>query len=70
MSTISLGRSGILGISYSETSLLKSNLIRANERRNSASNNINSAKVKLQVNGRSGRIRVETDNLHIYYQLL
>ena len=70
MSTISLGRSGILGISYSETSLLKSNLIRANERRNSASNNINSAKVKLQVNGRSGRIRVETDNLQSYYSSL
>lgn len=70
MSTISLGRSGIVGISYSETSLLKSNLMRANERRNSASNNINSAKVKLQVNGRSGRIRVETDNLQSYYSSL
>ena len=70
MSTISLGKSGIVGISYSETSLLKSNLMRANERRNSASNNINSAKVKLQVNGRSGRIRVETDNLQSYYSSL
>ena len=70
MSTISLGRSGIVGISYNETSLLKSNLMRANERRNSASNNINSAKVKLQVNGRSGRIRVETDNLQSYYSSL
>ena len=70
MSTVSLGRSGIVGISYSETSLLKSNLMRANERRNSASNNINSAKVKLQVNGRSGRIKVETDNLQSYYSSL
>ncbi|MDU7364262.1 hypothetical protein [Clostridium sp.] len=70
MSTISLGRSGIVGISYSETSLLKSNLMRANERRNSASNNINSAKVKLQVNGRSGRIRIESDNLQSYYSSL
>lgn len=70
MSTISLGRSGIVGISYSETSLLKSNLMRANERRNSASNNINSAKVKLQVNGRLGRIRIESDNLQSYYSSL
>ncbi|MDB1944017.1 hypothetical protein PMY37_07195 [Clostridium tertium] len=70
MSTISLGKSGIVGISYSETSLLKSNLMRANERRNSSSNNINSAKVKLQVNGRSGRIRIESDNLQSYYSSL
>ena len=70
MSTISLGRSGIVGISYSETSLLKSNLMRANERINSASNNVNSAKVKLQVNGKSGRIRVESDNLQSYYRSL
>ncbi|GAA0086266.1 hypothetical protein UT300007_27050 [Clostridium sp. CTA-7] len=67
MSTISLGGSGIIGISYGETSLLKSNLLRAKERRDSAASNANSAKMKLQVNGSSGRIRVEADNLQSYY---
>jgi hypothetical protein len=67
LSTISLGGSGIIGISYGETSLLKSNLLRAKERRDSAASNANSAKMKLQVNGSSGRIRVEADNLQSYY---
>ncbi|MBS5885759.1 MAG: colicin E3/pyocin S6 family cytotoxin [Clostridium sp.] len=70
MGNVNLYKRGIVGISYGETSSLRSNLMRSKERLNSGCSNTNSAKVKLQVSGISSRIRVESNNLQEYYNNL
>lgn len=70
MGNVNLYKRGIVGISYGETSILRSNLMRSKERLNSGGSNTNSAKVKLQVSRSSSRIRVESSNLQGYYNNL
>ncbi|MBB6716805.1 hypothetical protein, partial [Clostridium gasigenes] len=70
MSTISLGSGGIIGISYRETSLLKSSLLKAGEKSSNAASKVNAAKMKLQIDRGSNRIRVESQNLQSYYNRL
>ncbi|MBB6715719.1 hypothetical protein, partial [Clostridium gasigenes] len=70
MSIISLGSGGIIGISYRETSLLKSSLLKASEKSSNAASKVNAAKMKLQIDSGSNRIRVESQNLQSYYNRL